>query len=90
MSSKGASPLPNESNVTFRSATCRNHPSNPLINNQFRASGLNLAINENVLKKCAGRKREKGNKGDGSAEILRTLNDLISTLYQEKETTPKV
>jgi hypothetical protein len=29
-------------------------------------------------------------EGDGSAEILRKLNNLISTLYQEKETTPKV
>jgi hypothetical protein len=59
MSSKGASPLPSESNVTFRSVTCRNHPSKPLINNQFRASGLNLAINENVLENVQTEKRKR-------------------------------
>jgi hypothetical protein len=38
---------------------------------------------------CRPRK-DNGNKGDATAEILRKLNDLISTLYQERETTPKV
>ena len=46
MSRKGASPLPNESNDTFSSETCKNQPTNPLMNSQFRASGLNLAENE--------------------------------------------
>lgn len=62
MSSKGASPLPNDSSVNFRSKTCPNHPSNPLINNQFRASGLNLAIYVNIKENLQAR-REKGNKG---------------------------
>ena len=51
MSRKGASPLPNESNDTFSSETCKNQPTNPLMNSQFRASGLNLAENEISYKK---------------------------------------
>lgn len=50
MSSKGASPLPSESNVTLRSAACMNQPSNPLRNNKFKASGLNLEINTASLR----------------------------------------
>jgi len=51
MSSKGASPLPNESNVTLSSAACINQPSNPLMNKRFNASGLNLDMKYNIFKK---------------------------------------
>lgn len=42
MSRSGASPLPNDNNVIFSNETCKNQPTNPLINSQLRASGLNL------------------------------------------------
>ena len=42
MSKRGASPVPNENKVTLSSPACINQPTNPLINNQFKASGLNL------------------------------------------------
>lgn len=57
MSSSGASPLPNESNVAFSSAVCVNQPTNPLMNNQFNASGLNLAATNTT---CL---RNYGNQG---------------------------
>ena len=85
MSSKGTSALPNDSNVTFRSETCRNHPSNPLMNNQFRASGLNLTIKENLQTE----KRKKEIK-EIEQQIIRKLNNLSSTLLGDKETTPNL
>nr|GMD47648.1 unnamed protein product [Ipomoea batatas] len=43
MSRKGASPLPSEKSVIFSNETCKNQPTKPFMNSQFRASGLNLA-----------------------------------------------
>jgi hypothetical protein len=50
MSNSGASPLPNERSVTLSSAVCINQPTNPLMNNQFKASGLNLVTNTTCLR----------------------------------------
>jgi len=63
MSNSGASPLPNESNVTLSSAVCINQPTIPLMNNQFNASGLNLAETNTVCirnyNKLGGKKINK-------------------------------
>lgn len=48
MSRRGASPLPSENNVIFSNETCKNQPTNPFINSQLRASGLNLARYEKI------------------------------------------
>lgn len=73
MSSKGASPLPNESNVTLSSAACINQPSNPLMNNKFNASGLNLDINT-----AAVRNHSKTNYGKKKLEMEHCLDKQLS------------
>lgn len=78
ISRRGASPLPSDNNVIFNNETCKNQPTNPLMNSQFRTSGVNLAREEKI------QNQHKQKDEEAMVEIIPYFNS-IATWYLEVE-----